>query len=84
MPTELIITKHAKERMIQYGITKEQIKMAIERGAKIRQTEGYLASFTYIKVAYKKVGEETYKITRTHRSQAIPSASCGVCLLAIW
>ena len=62
MPIELIITKHAKERMIQYGITKEQVRMAIERGAKIQQTEGYLASFTYIKVAYKKIGENMYKI----------------------
>ena len=62
MPIELIITKHAKERMIQHSITKEQVKMAIERGAKVKQTEGYLASFTYIKVAYKKISDETYKI----------------------
>lgn len=62
MPSELVITKHAKERMIQHGITKDQIRMAVEHGAKVKQTEGYLASFAYVKVAYKKIGENTYKI----------------------
>lgn len=62
MPIEIIISKHAKEKMVIHGITKEQIKVAIERGAKIKQTEGYLASYTYLKVAYKKIGENTYKI----------------------
>lgn len=59
---ELRITKHAKEKMAIHGITKEQIKIAIARGAKVKQTEGYLASFTYIKVAYRKIGPNTYKI----------------------
>ena len=59
---ELKITKHAKEKMIIHGISKEQIKIAIQRGAKVKQTEGYLASYTYIKVAYKKIGANIYKI----------------------
>lgn len=58
----LKITKHAKERMIYHGITKEQVKLAIQRGAKVQQTDGYLASFQYIKVAYKKTSENVYKI----------------------
>ncbi|MBI2146915.1 DUF4258 domain-containing protein [Candidatus Woesearchaeota archaeon] len=62
MPITLAITSHAKERMAVHGITKEQVKIAIERGAKVKQTDGYLTSFTYIKVAYKKIGENTYKI----------------------
>lgn len=58
----IILTKHAKEKMVVHGVTKEQIKMAIERGAKSKQTEGYLVSFMYLKVAYKKLGENCYKI----------------------
>ncbi len=58
----LKITKHAKERMVLHGITHEQIKRAIQHGAKTKQTDGYLASYTYIKVAYKEIGEEHYKI----------------------
>ena len=58
----LIITKHAKEKMILLGISKEQIKRAIQQGAKTRQTKGYLASYTYLKVAYKEAGENCYKV----------------------
>ncbi len=58
----LLLTKHAKEKMVIKGISKEQIKTAIQFGAKIKQTEGYLASYTYIKVAYKKLDVNTYKI----------------------
>lgn len=59
---EIILTKHAKEKMVVHGITKEQIKLALGRGAKSKQTEGSLASFMYLKIAYKKIGEDTYKI----------------------
>lgn len=59
---QLVLTKHAKEKMAMLGITKEQVKIAIQQGAKIKQTEGHLASFGYVKVAYKKIGETMYKI----------------------
>tara|TARA_Y100000310_G_C20199944_1_gene586402 strand:- start:384 stop:548 length:165 start_codon:yes stop_codon:yes gene_type:complete len=36
------------------GIDVEQIKRAIKMGSITRQTDGYLATYTYIKVAYKK------------------------------
>ena len=61
-PMKLKISKHAKERMILRGITKEQIVTCIKRGAKIRQTEGILSSYTYIEVAWKKIEEEYYFI----------------------
>lgn len=50
-------SKHAKEMMVERGITKEQIKIAIKRGSKVRQTDGYLSSYSYFAVAWKKVGE---------------------------
>lgn len=55
---ELVITIHAQQRMDQYGITPEQVKTAIKRGAKFPQTEGMVAVFTYLRVAYKVVGEK--------------------------
>ena len=58
----LKITKHANDKMVWFGISEEQIKKAIQRGSKFKQTEGYLASYSYIRVAYKKIGENTYKI----------------------
>ncbi|MBI2666592.1 DUF4258 domain-containing protein [Candidatus Woesearchaeota archaeon] len=62
MEIHLKITKHAKERMALHGITLEQVKRAIQQGAKTKQTEGYLASYVYLKVAYREIGEKYYKI----------------------
>ena len=59
---ELVLTAHAKERMAQYAITKEQVKEAIQKGATVKQTDGWLSSYTCIKVAYRKIGPDTYKI----------------------
>ncbi|MBI5065974.1 DUF4258 domain-containing protein [Candidatus Woesearchaeota archaeon] len=55
---ELILTEHAKERMAAKGISKEQIKTAIKQGAKQKQTEGLLATYTYLEVAYKIIGKK--------------------------
>ncbi len=51
------ISKHAKEKMDIEGIDEEQIKKAIKMGSITRQTDGYLASYTYFKVAYKRRGD---------------------------
>ena len=56
------ITKHAQDKMIFIGITKDQIKNVISRGSKFKQTDGYLAVYGYIKVAYKIIGKDIYKI----------------------
>lgn len=56
------LTIHAKEKMAKNAITKEMIKRAIKEGAKQRQTDGFLASYSYFKVAYKKIGKDDYKI----------------------
>lgn len=57
----LQISQHAKERMDREGIDEEQIKRAIKMGSITKQTDGYLASYTYMRVAYKKRGE-VYRI----------------------
>jgi len=53
----LQISRHAKEKMDIEGIDEDQIRRAIKMGSISRQTDGYLASYTYIKVAYKRKGD---------------------------
>jgi hypothetical protein len=55
------LTEHAKKQMVERGVNKEQIMRAIKQGSKVKQTDGYLASYGYIVVAYKKKGD-VYKI----------------------
>jgi hypothetical protein len=52
---------HAKEKMDIEGIDEDQIKRAIKMGSITRQTDGYLARYTYINVAYKRKGD-VYRI----------------------
>lgn len=53
----IILSEHAKIRMAQKAISMEQIKRTISQGAKIKQTDGFLAIYTYIEVAYKIRGD---------------------------
>ena len=57
-----IYSKHANDKRILYSLSKEQIEKAIKRGATSKQTDGYLASYKEIKVAYKKLNKEIYYI----------------------
>lgn len=59
---KIILTRHAVERMITKAVNKELIKEAIKKGSKIKQTDGLLAVYGYIEVAYKKIRPDTYKI----------------------
>ncbi|MBW2975713.1 DUF4258 domain-containing protein [Candidatus Woesearchaeota archaeon] len=59
---ELILTNHARDKMHIEGIEKEQIKRCILRGAKFKQTDGFLAVYTYVQVAYKVIGKDKYLI----------------------
>ena len=49
------LTKRTIDKMSWLGITEDQIIEVIEKGAKYKQTDGLLAKYTYISVAYKKV-----------------------------
>lgn len=53
---DIIYKPHALQRMGDRGITKEQVRRALERGAKFKQSDGLLSKYTYFSVAYKKVG----------------------------
>jgi len=52
---DLIITKHAQEKMHAEGISIQQIIEALERGPKYQQTDGFLAVYSYYSVAYRKI-----------------------------
>jgi len=58
---KFVITFHAQQRMDRYGINPEQIKLVIQRGSKVPQTDGFLATYTHLSVAYKIQGD-TYII----------------------
>ena len=64
----LEISRHAQEKMDIEGIDEEQIKTAILRGSISRQTDGYLATYTYFSIAYKKRGE-VYRIKTVYLSK---------------
>ena len=55
-----VFTTHAREQMMTRGITAPEAIQAIERGSKIRQTDGFLASYRYIQVAYKLRGSTAF------------------------
>lgn len=63
---QLKLTYHAKVRMAELAISKDDTKRAIKIGSKVKQTDGFLLSYTYLKVAYKKIGENVYKIKTVH------------------
>ena len=54
----IILSEHAKMRMAERAITLEQIKRAITQGAKVRQTDGFLATYAYFEIAYKIRGDK--------------------------
>lgn len=58
---DLRITSHAATKMLIEGISADQVCMALERGSKFNQTDGYLCVYLYFSVAYKKIGDK-YKI----------------------
>ena len=56
------LTKHAKEKIAIEGISIEDVEIAILRGTKTKQTDGYLACYTYYCVAYKIIRDKVYKV----------------------
>jgi hypothetical protein len=55
---EIIYKKHAVDMMTDRGITKQQVETALEQGSKFRQTDGFLAKYSYFSVAYKVRGNK--------------------------
>ncbi len=54
----IILSEHAKTRMAEKAINIEDIKRVIKLGGKIRQTDGLLAIYAEIEIAYKIRGDK--------------------------
>ena len=58
------LSKHAEEKMIDRGITMNEVEKAIKRGTKFIQKPNKIVSeYSYFSVIYKKIGEVYYVIT---------------------
>ncbi len=55
-----VFTEHAREQMMTRGVEPHEAIRVIEQGSKTRQTDGLLASYGYIQVAYKVRGTVTF------------------------
>ncbi len=60
---KVILSKHAIEQARERGISIEQIKKTIQRGAKHLQGNKIISDYTHIKVPYKKLKEDLFVIT---------------------
>jgi hypothetical protein len=54
---ETRLTKHAKQRMMERGITVEDVKEVISKGTKIREGRGVRCVFRHIHIPCIKVEE---------------------------
>jgi hypothetical protein len=63
----IILTKHARERMVLRGISLEEVKNAILKGSKRIQDGKIVAAYRYFEVVYKKVDEIFVVVTVTPR-----------------
>lgn len=59
---DIEVTRHAAERMVEKGINENEVLSVLQRGAKIRQKDGFLASYGNISIAYIKTRENKYRI----------------------
>jgi hypothetical protein len=64
---KIILTKHARERMVSRGISLEGIKNAILKGSKRIQNGKIVAVYRYFEVVYKKVDETFVVVTVSPR-----------------
>jgi hypothetical protein len=56
-------SNHAREKMVERGISEKEISNAIDRGSKRTQDGKIVATYMYFEVVYKMIGDEAYVIT---------------------
>lgn len=56
-------SKHARLRMVERGISNEEVKNAITKGAKRLQDDKIISSYSYFEVVYRKIGDTVFVIT---------------------
>ena len=60
---KITLSKHAIEQARERGMSIEQIKKTIQRGAKYLQGKKIVADYTYTRVVYKRLKDECFVIT---------------------
>lgn len=64
MPQQIKYTKHAREKMVERGISEDEVARGIAQGAKhLQHPEKICSEYQYFAVVYKKVGDICYVIT---------------------
>lgn len=63
----VILTRHARERMVSRGISLEEVKKAILKGSKRIQNGKAVAAYRYFEVVYKKVDDTFVVVTVSPR-----------------
>jgi len=56
-------SNHAREKMVERGISEKEISNAINRGSKRTQDDKIVATYMYFEVVYKMIEDEAYVIT---------------------
>lgn len=56
-------SRHARERMVERGISEKEVAKAILKGSKRTQDGKIVAAYMYFEVVYKMIGDEAYVIT---------------------
>ena len=60
----IILSRHAKDQARERGISLNEIKLTIERGAKYTQLPNKIVSeWVHIKIVYKKIKDDYFIIT---------------------
>ena len=63
MSVWISLSIHAKQQARERGVSVEEIKRCIQRGAKHIQDEKIVADYGYIRVVYKVLGKTPYVVT---------------------
>ena len=56
-------SNHARDKMVERGISEKEISNAIDRGSKRIQDDKIVATYMYFEVVYKMIDDEAYVIT---------------------
>lgn len=57
-------SKHAREQMVERGITENEVREGIERGAKsFQHPDKIVADYRYYRIVYKKIKDTCFIIT---------------------
>ena len=64
MPLKIMYSKHAREQMVERGISEREVEEGIKKGAKCLQYPNkILSDYRYFTVVYKKIDDVCFVIT---------------------